>query len=257
MFLPQYRHRNIQISLKAPQHRNRHKHDACTDTTTHSHSLSISTVAECWNITPLTAPFTLETPQHVYALSATPPPRASLCFFSLATSLPALLFTVNLSFTQPPSIPKDKTDNLSRLFSTCSDVSLVSPPLSSPCENLPPPLSPCFTLTHLLLNLSSAEGPLGPQHYSGAALCKLVSVGPYQATQASTRTQTHTGQIHTTHLLEVLRPLSHCFCSQGWLCTHVDKEMQSWAFVLTWTRIENSVTKPLSSFRSWKGEKNK
>lgn len=142
MFLPQYRHRNIQISLKAPQHQNRHKHDACTDTTTHSHSLSISTVAECWNITPLTAPFTLETPQHVYALSATPPPRSSLCFFSLATSLPALLFTVNLSFTQPPSIPKDKTDNLSRLFSTCSDVSLVSPPLSSPCENLPPPFLP-------------------------------------------------------------------------------------------------------------------
>lgn len=136
MFLPQYSHRNIQISLKAPQHRNRHKHDACTDTTTHS--LSISTVAECWNITPLTAPFTLETPQHVYALSATPPPRASLCFFSLATSLLALLFTVNLSFTQPPSIPEDKSDNLSRLFSTCSDVSLVSPPLSSPCENLPP-----------------------------------------------------------------------------------------------------------------------
>lgn len=137
MFLPQYRHRNIQISVKAPQHRNRHKHDACTDTTTHS--LSISTVAECWNITPLTALFTLETPQHVYALSATPPPCASLCFFSLATSLLALLFTVNLSFTQPPSIPEDKSDNLSRLFSTCSDVSLVSPPLSSPCENLPPP----------------------------------------------------------------------------------------------------------------------
>lgn len=140
MFLPQYRHRNIQISVKAPQHRNRHKHDACTDTTTHS--LSISTVAECWNITPLTALFTLETPQHVYALSATPPPCASLCFFSLATSLLALLFTVNLSFTQPPSIPEDKSDNLSRLFSTCSDVSLVSPPLSSPCENLPPPFLP-------------------------------------------------------------------------------------------------------------------
>lgn len=177
------------------------------DTTTHSHSLSISTVAERWNITPLTASFTLETPQHVYALSATPNPHPIplSVFFALNTSSLSLSLSVNLSFTQPPcfspSIPEDRVI----IWAVCSPPAPTYPlfPSSPPVTTCRPPPNPptlplflflSLSLSDLLLNLSSClgGGPLGPQQYSWADLCNLVSEEPHQATPA------HTGQTHTT-----------------------------------------------------------
>lgn len=147
-------------------------------------------MAERWNITPLTAYFTLETKQHVYALSA-PLPLCLCLFFH-----PNYIFTlpVNLSFTQPPcfspSIPEDRVI----IWAVCSPPAPMNPsfPSSPPVRTCCPPPNPP-SLSHPL-NLSSrlGEGPLGPQQYPSADLCKFVSQEPHQATQA------HIGQTHTT-----------------------------------------------------------
>lgn len=131
-----YRHR--QTNTGTSTYMTHVQTDTDTDTPPHSHSLSISTVAERWNSTPLTVPFTLEKPpqQHVYALFAlNPHHRASVCVLALALSL----FTVNLSFTEPPcfslSIPEDREI----IWTVCSPPALLYAlfPTSPPVGKLP------------------------------------------------------------------------------------------------------------------------
>lgn len=241
-----------------------------TLSTTHSQSLFPLWL---WNITPLTASFTLQTPQqHVYALSAPSPLPICMSFFFFFTlttySLSLFLFHCYLSFIPSFSlfIPEDRVI----MWTICSPPAPMCPSfphLSPPCGRLPPlspPPCPCLPL-NLSCLLPWWRGLWGP-HRSPEPICVTSS------RRSPTRQQEHKWS-NTRRFLEMLRATRTCHtvwihrgsCAHMWMekcvCVNVAARKQearpSSMFVLTWTRRENSVTKPLSSFRSWEELKKK
>lgn len=148
-------------------------------------------------------------------------------FFTLTTSSlsPSLLIFPLLSLS---SIPED-SDNLNRLFSTCSVESLVSlfSPVTTCC---PPPNLPSLPSSHPLFSLTSAEGLWGPSSTPG-----LICVTLFQRS-LSRQHAPHIGQLHTRLPGNATgkQPLSQRVRSHGQLCPHVDGEMHA---VLTYEEV--------------------